>query len=200
MGWTVETVSAVDAEIEALPVKLRARLVRLLESVENVGLEALQAPHAKHLDGKLGAASQRRRGNREGGLRDGSGTAGCGPACVREEVEKDTVASARDREGTNETGNAMTRLTDLKKRLLEDPEFRKEYARVDEEFELIEALVRARTAAKLTQAELAKRLGTTQSAVARLEGGRVSPSFATLRRYAEATGTRLTVGLVPADS
>ncbi len=44
-----------------------------------------------------------------------------------------------------------------------------------------------------------RRLGTTQSAVARLEGGRVSPSFATLRRYAEATGTRLTVGLVPAD-
>ena len=94
----------------------------------------------------------------------------------------------------------MTRLTDLKKRLMEDPEFRKEYARVDEEFELVEALVRARTAAKLTQAELARRLGTTQSAVARLEGRRVSPSFATLRRYAEATGTRLTVGLVPADS
>ncbi len=37
--------------------------------------------------------------------------------------------------------------------------------------------------------------GTTQSAVARLEGGRVSPSFATQRRYAEATGTRLTVNL-----
>ena len=94
----------------------------------------------------------------------------------------------------------MTRLVDLKKRLMEDPEFRKEYARVDDEFELIEALVGARTAAKLTQAELARRLATTQSAVARLEGGRVSPSFATLRRYAEATGTRLAVGLVPADS
>ena len=94
----------------------------------------------------------------------------------------------------------MTRLTDLKKRLMEDPEFRKEYARVDDEFELIEALVRVRTAAKLTQAELARRLGTTRSAVARLEGGRVSRSFATLRRYAEATSTRLTVGLVPADS
>ena len=61
------------------------------------------------------------------------------------------------------------------------------------------ALVRARAAAKLTQAELAKRLGTTQSAIARLEGGRVSPSFVTLRRYAEATGTRLTVRLVRAD-
>ena len=89
----------------------------------------------------------------------------------------------------------MTRLKDLKKSLMEDPEFREEYARVDDEFKLIEALVRARTAAKLTQAELARRLGTTQSAVARLEGGRVSPSLATLRRYAEATGTRLTVGL-----
>ena len=53
MGWTVETVSAVDAEIEARPVKLRARLVRLLETVENVGLEALREPHVKHLDGKL---------------------------------------------------------------------------------------------------------------------------------------------------
>ena len=68
---------------------------------------------------------------------------------------------------------------------------------MDEEYVLVEALVRARTAAKLTQAEIARRLGTTQSASARLEGSRVSPSFATLRRYA--TGTRLTVGLVSAD-
>ena len=93
----------------------------------------------------------------------------------------------------------MTKLKDLKDRLLEDREFRKEYARVDDEFTLIEALVRARMTAKLTQVELARRLGTTQSAIARLEGGRVSPSFKTLRRYAEATGTRLTVGLVHAD-
>lgn len=94
----------------------------------------------------------------------------------------------------------MTKLKDLKNRLLEDPDFRREYARVDEEFALIEALIRARTTARLTQEELARRLGTTQSAIARLEGGRVSPSFATLRRYAEATGTRLTIGLVPADA
>ena len=83
---------------------------------------------------------------------------------------------------------------------MEDPEFREEYARADDEFALIEALVRARAAAKLTQTELARRLGTTQSAVARLEGGRVAPSLATLRRYAEATGTRLTVALEPADA
>ena len=53
MAWTVETLSAVDAEIEALPVALRARLLRLLETVEAVGLEALRAPHVRHLDGKL---------------------------------------------------------------------------------------------------------------------------------------------------
>ena len=93
----------------------------------------------------------------------------------------------------------MTKLKDLKARFMQDPDFREEYVRVDGEYALVEALVRARTAANLTQAELARRIGTTQSAIARLEGGRVSPSFATLRRYAEATGTRLTVGLIPAD-
>lgn len=92
-----------------------------------------------------------------------------------------------------------TTLNELKKRYMEDPEFREAYALVDEEYALVKTLVRARTAANLTQEEVARRIGTTQSAVARLEGGKVSPSFATLRRYAEATGTRLTVGLVPAD-
>nr|WP_281503003.1 helix-turn-helix transcriptional regulator [Ancylobacter crimeensis] len=57
-------------------------------------------------------------------------------------------------------------------------------------------MIRARMAAKLSQAELAMRLGTTQSAIARLEGGGVSPSLSTLRRYAEATGTKLHVELV----
>lgn len=89
----------------------------------------------------------------------------------------------------------MTRLRDLKKRLMEDPEFREEYALADQEYSLVAQLIRARTEAKLTQTEVAQRLGTTQSAIARLEGGRISPSIATLRRYAEATGNRLTIGL-----
>ena len=53
VSWTVETVSAVDAELEALPVRLRSRLIRLLEAVENVGLAALGAKDVQHLDGKL---------------------------------------------------------------------------------------------------------------------------------------------------
>ncbi|OQP85407.1 hypothetical protein BTR14_16065 [Rhizobium rhizosphaerae] len=53
MLWTVETLDIVDAEIEALPSQLRARLVRLMETVERVGLETLREPHVKHLEGKL---------------------------------------------------------------------------------------------------------------------------------------------------
>jgi DNA-binding XRE family transcriptional regulator len=89
----------------------------------------------------------------------------------------------------------MTKIADLKRRLMKDPEFRAEYEKADAEFALIEAMVRARTKANLTQAQLAKRLGTTQSAIARLEGGRVSPSVSTLRRYAEATGAKLHIEL-----
>ncbi|CAN7211993.1 helix-turn-helix domain-containing protein [Pararhizobium sp. LjRoot238] len=90
----------------------------------------------------------------------------------------------------------MTKIADLKKRLMDNPEFRQEYEKADAEFQLVEALVRARTKAKLSQAEVARRVGTTQSAIARLEGGGVSPSLATLRRYAEATGAKLEINLV----
>ena len=87
----------------------------------------------------------------------------------------------------------MTKLAELKKKYMKDPEFRKEYEKADLEYSIIELLIRARTQAKMSQEELAKRMNTTQSAIARLEGGKVSPSIATLRRYAEATGSRLHV-------
>ncbi|NTJ41537.1 helix-turn-helix transcriptional regulator [Agrobacterium larrymoorei] len=90
----------------------------------------------------------------------------------------------------------MTKIADLKKRLMDDPGFREEYEKADAEFQLIEALVSARTRAKLSQAEVARRVGTTQSAIARLEGGGVSPSISTLRRYAEATGAKLEINLI----
>ncbi len=62
---------------------------------------------------------------------------------------------------------------------------------------LINALLVARTRAKLTQAQVARRMGTSQSAVARLESGR-SPSLASLRKYAAATGSRVEITLAPA--
>ncbi len=56
----------------------------------------------------------------------------------------------------------MAKLKDLKERFMKDPAFRDEYSRADEEYALVEAMVRARAAAKPTQAELAARIGTTE--------------------------------------
>jgi len=74
-----------------------------------------------------------------------------------------------------------------------DPAYRAAYAALEEEFSLAEALIAARTGADISQQEIAKRMRTSQPAVARLEGGRGNPSLDTLRRYARATGTRLKI-------
>ena len=87
-------------------------------------------------------------------------------------------------------------LAELKARMIKDPEFAKAYAEADAEYAVIEAMIRARTEAGLTQEALAERMGTTQSAVARLEGGRVSPTVETLQRYAKAVGKRLKVEML----
>lgn len=51
--WSVETLDVVDDEIMELPPKLQARLLRLFEMIESLGLDQLHEPHVKHLDGKL---------------------------------------------------------------------------------------------------------------------------------------------------
>jgi transcriptional regulator with XRE-family HTH domain len=87
---------------------------------------------------------------------------------------------------------------DLKKRALEREDVRPEYDRLGEEFTLLDVFLKARATAGLTQAEVAKRIGTTQSAIARLESGKGkhSPSLATLQKYAHAVGCRLELKLV----
>lgn len=84
-------------------------------------------------------------------------------------------------------------LSKLSDEWFKDPEFVREYDALDEEFALATALIKARADADLTQEEIAVRMGTTQSAIARLESGRSRPSTATLSNFAKATGTRLRV-------
>lgn len=91
----------------------------------------------------------------------------------------------------------MTKLKELKTSLLKNPEVRKEYDALEEEFALIEAVAKARLRSGLTQAQLAKRMKTTQSTVARLESGRGKPSTSTLQRFAKATGHRLKISFEP---
>jgi len=78
-----------------------------------------------------------------------------------------------------------------------DPAYREAYEALGPEFALVSALVMARSRAKLTQAELASLMGTTESAISRLESGRSKPSTRTLERYADATGHRLSIRLEP---
>ncbi len=91
----------------------------------------------------------------------------------------------------------MTYISDLHKEWMKDPEYRAEHERTQPAFDLMRALMRARVGSGLTQSEIAERMGTTQSAVARLEGWSANPSVNTLRKYAEATGTRLVVRFEP---
>ncbi|MGH6905236.1 MAG: helix-turn-helix domain-containing protein [Geminicoccaceae bacterium] len=91
----------------------------------------------------------------------------------------------------------MSRLRDLHEKWLDEPGYREEYERLGPEFELARTLIAARAGAGLTQAELAERMGTTQSVIARLESGRTQPTTATLHRLALATGTRLKIAFEP---
>ena len=93
-------------------------------------------------------------------------------------------------------------LKQFRARALARPGVRAAYDELGEEFALLKQILSARAEAGLTQAQVAARIGTTQSAVARLESAtlRHSPSIATLRRYARALGYRLEVRLVKAAS
>lgn len=93
----------------------------------------------------------------------------------------------------------MARITEMHRKWMEDPEYRKEYEALGEEFALAAAVIEARSRAGLTQQQLAKKMGTTQPAIARLESGRTPPSLRTLERLAQATGSRLTIKFEPKD-
>jgi ribosome-binding protein aMBF1 (putative translation factor) len=87
---------------------------------------------------------------------------------------------------------------EMEKRLLADPEVKREYDALAPEFEFSAELLRARLRAGLSQMELAERMKTSQSAIARLESGRTLPSTKTLLRFAEATGSKVQLRLFAA--
>jgi transcriptional regulator with XRE-family HTH domain len=91
----------------------------------------------------------------------------------------------------------MTKIKDLHRRWSKDEDYQAEYEALDEEFQLARVLIEARTRAGLTQSQLARRMRTSQSYVARIEGGKVHPSTEALERFARATGTRLRIIFEP---
>ena len=71
-------------------------------------------------------------------------------------------------------------ISKLKKRWMKEPGFKGGYDALEAEFALASILIEARTRAKLSQQEVAKRMGTSQSTIARLESGAAKPSLSTL--------------------
>lgn len=84
----------------------------------------------------------------------------------------------------------------FKKKMLKDPAVKVEYDALEAEFALAHELIGARVKAKLTQEEVARRMGTSQSAVARMESGRRLPSTSSLQKYAKAVGRELKIAMV----
>ena len=84
------------------------------------------------------------------------------------------------------------------KKALKRKGFRKAYKDLEEEYALVREMLAARSRFGLTQDTVAELMGTTKSAVSRLEGARKhAPSLTTLKKYAQAVGCRLEIKLVP---
>ena len=90
----------------------------------------------------------------------------------------------------------MSNWEDLEKELLKDPKVKKEYDKLAPRFAVISQLISARIKKGITQKELADKLGTKQSAIARLEGGSINPSLGFLEKVASVMGYKLTVQIL----
>ncbi|KAF0216084.1 MAG: helix-turn-helix domain-containing [Geobacteraceae bacterium] len=87
------------------------------------------------------------------------------------------------------------------KKALKRKDFKEAYENLEEEYALIREMLAARSRSGLTQEAVAERMGTTKSAVSRLEAaGKHAPSLTTLKKYAQAVGCHLEIKLVPASS
>ena len=84
--------------------------------------------------------------------------------------------------------------------MMKDPEFAAAWEEAREEFSIAREIIRTRVAAGMSQKELAEKIGTTQSVIARLESGAHTPSVSTLKRVAAATHSTLRIELIPVDS
>ncbi len=80
---------------------------------------------------------------------------------------------------------------------LKDPNFRREYEKVQTEFAPIRAILDARMKKGMTQAQIAKKMGTTQSAIARVESGNINPTIGFMQKLADALGLRLSIRFLP---
>jgi ribosome-binding protein aMBF1 (putative translation factor) len=120
-----------------------------------------------------------------------------GCSCVHQKNSEYTKPGDRVGIEAGKGDTAMSSVRTLHRKWLKDGKYRKAYKALEGEFDLARAVIDARSQAGLTQQQLAKRMSTSQSVIARLESGRSCPSTQTLERLAVATGTRLKIVFEP---
>ncbi len=89
----------------------------------------------------------------------------------------------------------MSKWESLEKELLADKETKREFDKLAPRYAVISELISARIKNKMTQKDVAEKVGTKQSAIARLESGSINPSLEFLRKIATVMGYKLTVHL-----
>lgn len=89
----------------------------------------------------------------------------------------------------------MKDFSEIKKKWFKNPKFKKEYDALEPEFALAEVLIRQRIEKGFTQAQLAKKIGTKQSAISRLESGDYNPTLEVLKKVARALGSKIEISL-----
>lgn len=91
--------------------------------------------------------------------------------------------------------NKFIPFSNLHREWMKDPEYRREYKKLEPEFQIARQIIGARIKKKMTQAELARKMGTGQAVVSRLEGMNAKPSISLLQRVASALGIKLTISI-----
>jgi DNA-binding XRE family transcriptional regulator/phage-related protein len=191
--------SAAERELLDLPADLQAHFLHVAGMLEEAGPQNVGMPLVRPLEQKLW--EMRLRG--KDGIARAIWFAVARRRLVVVRILIKTVRptpEAGDPAGAEEDGGDQAMSTKplrvLRAELLGNPEVRRAYHDLAPEYEIARAIIRARSAAGLSQAELAERMGTAQSYVARLESGRVLPSTRTFLKVAEATGTQARFELV----
>jgi len=86
---------------------------------------------------------------------------------------------------------------EFKREMLDDPEIRKEYEKLEPEYKLISQIIDLRTKKKISQRELAKRMNTKHPSIARFESGESNPTLAYLKKMADALDAELDIKFRP---
>lgn len=87
----------------------------------------------------------------------------------------------------------MTKFSDLHDKWMKDPKYKKAYDALEPEYAIIRAILKKRIESKMSQKDLAKKLGTKQSAISRLESGTYNPTLSFLKKLSTALGGKLEI-------